>query len=63
MQDRDSELRGPPLPRTWVNKGKKKGRGVANSRPEDRVGTLSLQTLPYLLGLLAIPLSPTLDVL
>jgi hypothetical protein len=29
MQDRASELRRIPLPRRWVNKGTKKGRGVA----------------------------------
>src|SRR5215204_1569643 len=27
MHDHESELRRIPLPRTWVNRGKKKGRG------------------------------------
>jgi hypothetical protein len=45
------------------NEGKKKGRGCYAPARRSREYLLSLQTLLYLLDLLAIPLSPTLDVL
>jgi hypothetical protein len=60
---RKAEVRRTPLPCTRVNKGTKKGRSCYTPTRRSREYFLSLQTLLYLLNLLTITLSPTLDVL